>query len=63
LISSGSTTSAEHRMANRTDGAPARRGRQRSMIASRTTLAIGLGSLAALALGITAGLALVAWLH
>jgi len=50
-------------MANRTDGAPARRGRQRSLIASRTALAVGLSSLAALALGIAGGLALVAWLH
>jgi hypothetical protein len=40
-----------------------RHGSQRSMIASRTALAIGLGSLAALALGIAGGLALVAWLR
>jgi hypothetical protein len=46
-----------------TDGAQATRLKPRSMIASRTALAIGLSSLAALALGITAGLALVTWLH
>ena len=39
------------------------RPRQRSLIASRTALAIGLSALAALALGIAAGLALVAWLR
>ena len=46
-----------------TDGAQATWLKPRSMIASRTTLAVGLSSLAALALGIAAGLALVTWLH
>ena len=46
-----------------TDGAQATRLKPRAMIASRTTLAVGLSSPAALALGIAAGLALVSWLH